>query len=95
MDETTNPVSDKILDRASVTGSIEGIVHAAYLLAPHLPVLKGEYAGTAMPGRLFHPDYRSAFRFGAVTLRPGMTLTALKKALCFILDDAQPKPPAT
>lgn len=26
-----------------------------------------------MPGRLFHSDYRAGFRFGAVTLCPGMT----------------------
>jgi len=74
------------------TGAIEGIVTAAYLLAPHLPQVNDVvgYRGTAMPGRLFHPEYRRSFRFGAVTLRPGMTQAALRDVLRVIVSDATP-----
>ena len=67
------------------------IVKAAYLLTPHLPDLDAqqEYTKTAMPGRLFHPAYRRNFRFGAVTLRPGMKEDELRKVLRMIVEDAQ------
>jgi hypothetical protein len=40
------------------------------------------------PGRLFHPEYRRSFRFGAVTLRPGMTTADVTAALRSIVADA-------
>jgi hypothetical protein len=70
------------------SGKIKGIVTAAYLLTPHLPVLENGYRDTAMPGRLFHPAYRADFRFGAVTLRPNMTATEVAGALRQIVADA-------
>ena len=80
---------DALVRRAD-TGAIEGIVTAAYLLAPHLPELDEvtEYQQTPMPGRLFHPEYRKCFRFGAVTMRPGMTTGELAKVLQTIVADA-------
>jgi hypothetical protein len=41
-----------------------------------------------MPGRLFHPAYRAGFRFGAVTLRPGMTVPEIAAVLRQIVADA-------
>jgi len=41
-----------------------------------------------MPGRLFHPEYRASFRFGAVTMRPGMTMAQLGEVLRTITADA-------
>ena len=78
------------LVRVAETGNIEGIVTAAYLLAPHLPELDETtgYQDTAMPGRMFHPEYRRSFRFGAVTLRPGMTAGELGAVLRTIVADA-------
>lgn len=70
------------------SGVTKGIVSAAYLLTPHLPALEAGYRETPMPGRLFHPAYRSGFRFGAVTLRPGMTGTETGAALRQIVADA-------
>lgn len=70
-------------------GRITGIVGAAYLLSPQQPTLEEEYRATPMPGRLFHPDYRGDFRFGAVTLRPGMTQAELRQVLRTIIADAQ------
>jgi len=70
-------------------GQIRGIVGAAYLLSPQPPVLKDQYRETPMPGRLFHPDYRGDFRFGAVTLRPGMTAAELRGVLRTIVADAR------
>jgi hypothetical protein len=71
------------------SGSVEGIVTAAYLLTPHVPVLEPGYRDTPMPARLFHPLYRTGFRFGAVTLRPGMTLAEIVAALRLIVADAK------
>ncbi len=78
------------LVRQAETDAIEGVVTAAYLLAPQLPELEENtgYRDTAMPGRLFHPEYRRNFRFGAVTLRPGMTTIELATVLRTIVADA-------
>ncbi|EJC71107.1 hypothetical protein Rleg5DRAFT_6939 [Rhizobium leguminosarum bv. viciae WSM1455] len=70
------------------SGRTEGIVTAAYLLTPHLPVLGSGYRDTPMPGRLFHPSYRAGFRFGAVTLRPGMTAAEIAATLRLVVADA-------
>jgi hypothetical protein len=47
------------------SGKIKGIVAAAYLLTPFVPEFGETFAQTGMPSRLFHPVYRSSFRFGA------------------------------
>lgn len=70
------------------SGHLRGIVTAAYLLTPHVPVMDDEYRSTPMPARLFHPVYRSTFRFGAVTLRPRMTMAEVAAALELIIADA-------
>ena len=72
------------------TGAVEGIVAAAYLLAPHVPNVDIEtgYRDVAMPGRLFHPEYRRRFRFGVVSLRPGMQVGDLRDVLTTIIADA-------
>lgn len=76
------------LVRSAAGGGVEGIVSAAYLLAPHVPMLGADYRATQLPGRLFHPDYRAGFRFGAVTLRPGMTDPELREVLKILVQDA-------
>lgn len=71
------------------SGRTEGIVTAAYLLTPHVPAgLNPDFRDTPVPGRLFHPDYREKFRFGAVTLRPGMSGEELRGSLRTIIADA-------
>jgi hypothetical protein len=77
------------LVREAASSKMEGVVTAAYLLTPHLPTLREDYRSTPMPGRLFHPDYRSGFRFGAVTLRPGMTIAEIVVALRLVVSDAR------
>ncbi|WP_116792454.1 DUF2357 domain-containing protein [Achromobacter dolens] len=72
-------------------GEIEGIVTAAYLLTPHIPALDFDFMKTPVPGRLFHPRYREKFRFGAVTLRPGMSSGELRSSLKAIVTDAAGK----
>ena len=64
------------------------IVGAAYLLTPHIPEIADAYRATPMPARLFHPEYRRSFRFGALSLRPGMTASDLRTALRTIAADA-------
>jgi hypothetical protein len=71
------------------SGRTEGIVTAAYLLTPHVPAgLHADFKATPVPGRLFHPEYRERFRFGAVTLRPGMSGEELRGCLRTIVADA-------
>ncbi len=70
------------------SGRTEGIVTAAYLLTPHVPVLGSGYRDTPMPGRLFHPSYRAGFKFGAVTLRPGMKAAEIAATLRLVVADA-------
>lgn len=76
------------LVQEAADGQIAGVVTAAYLLTPYIPHLKTDYRTTPVPGRLFHPLYREAFRFGAVTLRPGMSTNDLKACLKTIITDA-------
>lgn len=70
------------------SGQIDGIVTAAYLLTPYVPNLKSDFRNTTVPGRLFHPQYREKFRFGAVTLRPGMSSQEIKECLKCIVNDS-------
>lgn len=71
------------------SGRTEGIVTAAYLLTPHVPAgLQPDFKATPVPGRLFHPEYREKFRFGAVTMRPGMLGEELRTCLRTIVADA-------
>ncbi|QSQ52107.1 DUF2357 domain-containing protein [Xanthomonas translucens pv. undulosa] len=74
------------------SGEIAGIVTAAYLLTPHVPLLEKDFRRTPVPGRLFHPQYREKFRFGAVTLRPGMNSEELRNLLRTIVADASGAP---
>ncbi|NWL80420.1 hypothetical protein DM872_26570 [Pseudomonas taiwanensis] len=76
------------LVQKTLGGHIEGVVTAAYLLTPHVPALTSDFHKTPVPGRLFHPQYREKFRFGAVTLRPGMSTTDLRACLRSIVADA-------
>jgi hypothetical protein len=73
---------------AEENGGTGSIVGAAYLLSPQPPEFTGSYRDTPMPGRLFHPEYRGQFRFGAVTLRPGMMPLEIRHALRTIVADA-------
>lgn len=77
------------LVREADGGVTEGIVTAAYLLTPHVPAgVASDFRDTPSPGRLFHPMYREKFRFGAVTLRPGMSGDDLRTTLRAIVSDA-------
>lgn len=82
------------LVQESDAGKITGFVSAAYLMAPWHGDIASEraYRDVKMPGRLFHPAYRGTFRFGAVALRPGMTVTEISEALQTIIADAATAP---
>jgi hypothetical protein len=71
--------------------AVSSVVTAAYLLTPHIPVLAEDFRATPAPGRLFHPHYRHKFRFGAITLRPGMSREELRTSLRTIVADASDK----
>ena len=64
------------------------IVNGAYILSPLNPDYSDpDWQEANMPHRLFYPKYRGAFHFGAVTLRPGMSLDQIQDALQAILAD--------
>lgn len=69
-------------------GAVDGIVSAAYLVTPHAPEIHAGYRDTLRPARLFHPKYRTSFRFGAVTMRPGITMAEVGEVLRAITADA-------
>lgn len=79
------------LVREMADGDINGIVSAAYLLTPHIALqpADGNYRQSKMPGRLFRPDYQSEFRFGAVTLKPGMSFADIAITLKRMVNDAR------
>jgi hypothetical protein len=60
------------------TTGIRNIVQGAYLVSPHLPPdFRSDWKDEGdVANRVFHPDYRQKFRFGAVTMRPGSTSIA-------------------
>lgn len=77
----------------------ERAVIGAYVITPHVPGKEtergvGPWKDEKMPALLFHPRYRSTFKFGALTLRPGMTDEQVLTALEMICRDAgvTPKP---
>ncbi len=64
-------------------------VAGAFLLTPHLPSAEMHWRTPGnMPGRLFHPEYNSIFRFGAITLRPGMSLDSIADVMEKALSDS-------
>jgi hypothetical protein len=63
------------------------IVTGAYLVTPDLPAINGDWKNLRMPARLFHPEYRSNFRFGAVTMQPGITDEEVVSLLRMIIAD--------
>jgi hypothetical protein len=76
------------LIREGTGGKTESFVNAAYLVAPQMPATVGDYREAPMPNRLFHPEYRRSYQFGAVTLRPGMSVANIATALKGIISDA-------
>lgn len=72
----------------ATTGKIEGVVKAAYLLTPHVAFPHLDYQETPMPARLFHPQYRAGFRFGAATLRPGVSISEIRRTIRRLIADA-------
>jgi hypothetical protein len=56
--------------------------------APYLPQLSPGYRDTRLPGRLFHPEYRTSFRLwrGDAPARHG--LVEISAALRAIIEDA-------
>ena len=76
---------------AIVEGSVNepsAIVAGAYILSPHKPFWNDDWEKTKMPGRLFHPKYRSQFKFGAANLSPGMSMSDVCLCLSTMIDDA-------
>jgi predicted component of viral defense system (DUF524 family) len=79
---------DALVEAVGSEEKLTGIVVGAYLLTPHINDDVSPWKESLLPGRLFHPEYRRTFRFGAVTLKPGMTLEQVGASLSSIVNDA-------
>ena len=67
-------------------GSSQRTVKAAFVIVPNIPFdTGGDWRGLDCPGVFFRQEYRDSFRFGAVVLRPGVTLDECRKMLSSIL----------
>jgi len=68
---------------------LQALVKGAYLISPFLPDLPDpdNWEKLEMPSRLFHPLYRSKFRFGAIALVPGMSLEQVGQILSDLIVD--------
>ncbi|WP_151736787.1 DUF2357 domain-containing protein [Paenibacillus tengchongensis] len=74
---------------SEATGKYKSVVSGAYILTPHLNSTSAEqWKDVNMPGRLFHPEYRGTFKFGAASLKPGMDLGQIENLLKDILKDS-------
>lgn len=70
---------DSIVKESGI--EIERQVVSAYLLSPQ-PSTKGiDWRAAAAPARFFHPEYRNSFKFGAISLSPGMQLQKIESAV--------------
>lgn len=80
---------DALVEEDGALGSttVRRIVSGAYLVSPDAPDYEATWQNSKMPNRLFHPDYRASFRFGAITLIPGMDTVEIDAALDAILRD--------
>lgn len=79
---------DAIVEAELDSGEVRRSVRAAYLLSPQGLAPSGDWKRTGLPGRLFHPMYRSEFRFGAFQMIPGMTPGEIDGVLDHLLQDA-------
>lgn len=64
------------------------IVVASYLVSPFSPITNVDWKNADIEHRLFYPEYRQKFRFGAVTLKPGHTIEDAVEVLKSVLKDA-------
>jgi predicted component of viral defense system (DUF524 family) len=63
-------------------------VSAAYIVSPFKEVIGKDWQSTTMPMRLFHPAYREKFKFGGISMIPGISLAEVEDGLSTILNDA-------
>jgi hypothetical protein len=78
---------DALVEAAS-EGGTQRIVSAAYILSPFVAASVGDWNGMELRNRLFHPAYRTSFKFGAATLKPGMSVAEVWDVLERVLVDA-------
>lgn len=63
-------------------------VLAAYIVTPVSYAYSADWRSEKLPKVLFHPQYRSTFKFGAICLRPGMSLDECADVVELVLRDA-------
>ncbi len=65
---------------------VQRVVRAAFIISPYLPVSPTKaWKEEAAPVVFFRQAYRDAFRFGAVTMRPGITIGKTQELLAEML----------
>jgi hypothetical protein len=82
-------------------GAVPGVSHrrtvrAAFLLSPQSfdesDESGGSWRGDRAPAVFFREGYREAFRFGAVSMKPGMTIEQCRSVLVKLLDACEAGP---
>ncbi|MAE08820.1 MAG: hypothetical protein CL661_08695, partial [Bacteroidetes bacterium] len=68
---------------------IKQTVIGSYLLTPQdFNTYKQDWKQEKMPNRIFHPYYKSKFKFGAITFKPGLTNFEIDLIIKHILQDS-------
>jgi hypothetical protein len=78
---------DALLEAADDT--TRRAVIGAYVISPFDPLITAaDWPQADMPMRLFHPDFRGKFKFGGISMVPGLSLESVAKGLDLIMQDA-------
>jgi hypothetical protein len=64
------------------------LVAGAYILTPESLGSEKPWTDLKSPAVLFHPDYRGEFKFGAITMKPGISLAECEAILDLAFGDA-------
>jgi hypothetical protein len=85
---------DALVEQLGTSAELEHrrTVEAAFLLTPQSPVASNEdsWRDSNPPAVFFRDGYRDAFRFGAVTMRPGITLEQCRELLMTFMEACRP-----
>jgi hypothetical protein len=80
---------DAIVEAEDITvGKIKRTIKAAFVITPHIPGIPvpGNWQDDKTPHVFFREEYRQIFKFGAITMRPGISVATVNALLDEILN---------
>jgi hypothetical protein len=85
---------DALVEQIGLTEAVEHrrAVEAAFILTPQVPAdpRNDSWRTENAPVVLFRQGYRETFRFGAVTMQPGMSVEQCRELLLHLLASSKP-----